>query len=36
MRVSTLIKEFNIGKNTLGTYLESYGINVVSNKSKDC
>ncbi len=34
MRVSTLIKELNIGKNTLATYLESYGINVVSINQK--
>jgi hypothetical protein len=30
MRVSTLIKELNIGKNTLATYLESYGINKLT------
>lgn len=34
MRVSTLIKELNIGKNTLAAYLESFGINVVSINQK--
>lgn len=34
MRVSILLKELNIGKNTLATYLEGFGINVTSINQK--